>query len=145
MFREKELSLIYLPLQLSVCEELKKQNIPKIFCSEQCTGYHHERKLTYEMCAPPKKEIISKVKKYLKKLQTNTKRLFIGTDNDSMVNEFKKAFKNMKVRVNLISPKFSRPECSLADTWSLNILIRKQTKDGKLFPIDFIFDCTFQP
>ncbi len=47
------------------------------------------------MCAPSKKNIIRKVKKYLKKLKV--KRLFIGTDNDPMIKDFKKAFKDMEV------------------------------------------------
>eukprot|EP00794_Sanderia_malayensis_P015908 gene15908-17508_t len=83
---------------VNVCNEIKKQDIDKLFCSEQCTGYRNKRKLTYEMCAPSKKEIIRKVEKYLKKLET--KRLFIGSDHDSMADEFKKAFKNVKVSIH---------------------------------------------
>lgn len=84
-------------LQVSVCEELKTGKIDKLFCSEQCTGYGKDRKLTFEMCAPSKKDILKTVKKYLK--QVSAKRLFIGTDNNSMVQEFKKALKKMEVRI----------------------------------------------
>lgn len=83
---------------LSVCEEVKKQSLQTIFCSEQCTGYSHKRKLTHEMCAPSKNAVIKKVKKYLQ--QTKATRLFIGTDNDPMLKEFKKAFKNIKVSLH---------------------------------------------
>ena len=80
---------------MSVCEDIKKEKLEKVFCSEQCTGYKKERKLTYEMCAPPKQEIIKKVKKYLKK--SNSRRLFVGTDNNPMIKEFEKALKKMQV------------------------------------------------
>ena len=84
---------------MSVCEELKKGTIDKLFCSEQCTGYNKEQRLTFEMCAPSRKGILKTVKKYLKKI--SAKRLFIGTDNDSMISDFKKALKNMEACIVL--------------------------------------------
>ena len=89
---------------MNVCKELKKEKIEKLFCSEQCTGYNKEKRLTYEMCAPSKHEIIKKVKKYLKKI--SARRLFIGTDNDSMIKDFKKALKKMEASFLLSDNKF---------------------------------------
>jgi len=84
---------------VSVCKELKKGKIDRLFCSEQCTGYNKERQLTFEMCAPSAKEIMKTVKKYVKKV--SAKRLFIGTDNNSMIPEFRKALKKMEVSIHV--------------------------------------------
>ena len=84
-----------------MCKELKKGKIDRLFCSEQCTGYNKERQLTFEMCAPSAKEIMKTVKKYVKKV--SAKRLFIGTDNNSMIPEFRKALKKMEVSAISVS------------------------------------------
>ncbi|XP_065068539.1 GDP-fucose protein O-fucosyltransferase 1-like [Rhopilema esculentum] len=85
----------------SVCDEVKNGKINKLFCSEQCTGYNGERELTHEMCAPSKKEIIRKTKEYLKKISADSIRLFIGTDNNSMIKDFQKALRRMKVNIHV--------------------------------------------
>ena len=68
-----------------------------MFASPQCITEGSKRKLTYEMCLPPKKEIIKKVKNIAKK--TKAKRVFVATDNDPMTQELTKALKSLKVPV----------------------------------------------
>jgi len=47
------------------------------------------------MCNPPRKDIVKKVVHHIKKMKL--KALYVATDNDPMLNEFKKALKSVKV------------------------------------------------
>ncbi|XP_065647338.1 GDP-fucose protein O-fucosyltransferase 1 isoform X3 [Hydra vulgaris] len=81
---------------LGICDDLDKYQ-GSIFSSAQCTGYNNEKKLTHEMCNPSKAEIISLVKKCIKATKLNV--LYVATDNDNMLNDFKKELIQFKVSV----------------------------------------------
>ena len=79
-----------------VCDDIIKDKYESLFASAQCTGYDKKRPLTTEMCNPPRREIMSKVKKYIKKINAST--LFIATDNDPLIKYFRKELdKNIKI------------------------------------------------
>ena len=68
-----------------------------MFASPQCIQYGSKKKLSYDMCFPPKKEILKKVKKIVKK--TKAKRVFVATDNDPMIKQLTEALKSLKVTI----------------------------------------------
>lgn len=84
-------------MQTRVCDDISDDKYKKLFSSEQCTDRGTGIKLTKEMCNPPKKEIIEKVVHFVK--ERKLKALFIATDNDPMITDFKKALKRFKVRI----------------------------------------------
>ena len=47
------------------------------------------------MCNPPRKNIVQKVVHHVNELKL--KALYVATDNDPMIEEFKEAFKSLKV------------------------------------------------
>lgn len=80
--------------QERACEHVKDPKQTSFFASPQCIR-EGSKKLTYEMCFPPKKEILKKVKKVVKKIKA--KRVFVATDHDPMLKELSQALKSLKV------------------------------------------------
>lgn len=76
------------------CKHVDGTN-PHFMSSPQCVGYvkYKALKLTQEMCLPPKDMILQNVLEIIKKYNATT--LFVATDKDAMVNEFK----NLPVKV----------------------------------------------
>ena len=73
-----------------------REGADPFFASEQCTGYApYKTPLTYKMCAPPKKDILMKVRKVVK--ESGVKVLFIATDHDPMLNDLKAHLSDLKV------------------------------------------------
>lgn len=89
-----------LPFQERACEHVKDSTTTAFFASPQCIPTGSKRKLSYEMCFPPKKEVLKKVKKIVKK--TKAKRVFVATDNDPMIKELNEALKSLKVFIRLV-------------------------------------------
>jgi len=84
------------------CEHIKDSRTTSFFASPQCIPEGSKRKLNYDMCLPPKKQILKKVKKIVKK--TKAKRVFVATDNDPMIRELTEALKSLKVSVHKRDP-----------------------------------------
>ncbi|XP_066927610.1 GDP-fucose protein O-fucosyltransferase 1-like isoform X2 [Clytia hemisphaerica] len=82
-----------------VCDEIDNDKYHSLFSSAQCTQLEGNPKLTSAMCNPPKEDIIQKVVHHIKKMKL--KALFIATDNDPMIKDFKKAFKAIKFPVSI--------------------------------------------
>lgn len=83
------------------CEHVKDPRQTSFFASPQCIR-EGSKKLTYEMCFPPKKEILKKVKKVVKKIRA--KRVFVATDHDPMLKDLSQALKSLKVSVHKRNP-----------------------------------------
>ena len=81
--------------QERACEHVKDRQTTSFFASPQCVQPGSNKKLTYEMCLPPKSEILKKTKKIVKKAKA--KRVFVATDNDPMIKELTDALKSLKV------------------------------------------------
>ncbi|XP_014662495.1 PREDICTED: GDP-fucose protein O-fucosyltransferase 1-like [Priapulus caudatus] len=81
----------------NACEHINMS--PSLFAAPQCLGYRRENGDSYaELCAPPRHIILTQVKKALKKMRTGN--LFVATDVDAMVHDFRKelrAIKGLKV------------------------------------------------
>ena len=86
-----------LSLQERACEHVKDERTTSFFASPQCIQPGSTKKLTYEMCLPPKSEILKKTKKIVKKAKAT--RVFVATDNDPMIKELTEALKSLKVTV----------------------------------------------
>ncbi|XP_020616507.1 GDP-fucose protein O-fucosyltransferase 1-like [Orbicella faveolata] len=84
------------------CEHVKDPHTTSFFASPQCIQPGSNKKLTYEMCFPPKSEILKKTKKIVKKAKA--KRVFVATDNDPMIKELSNALKSLKVSVHRRDP-----------------------------------------
>ena len=80
--------------QERACEHVKDPRQTSLFASTQCIR-EGSKKLTYEMCFPPKKEILKRVKKVVKKIKA--KRVFVATDHDPMLKDLSQALKSLKV------------------------------------------------
>jgi len=78
-----------------VCDDISKYTT--LFASVQCTGYNNEHPLSHDMCNPSTKEILTQVKKYIK--HTKAEALYIATDNNPMVETFKRELKKLKISV----------------------------------------------
>lgn len=83
------------------CEHVKDPRQTSFFASPQCIR-EGSKKLTHEMCFPPKKEILKKVKKVVKKIKA--KRVFVATDHDPMLKDLSQALKSLKVSVHKRNP-----------------------------------------
>ncbi|XP_073244298.1 GDP-fucose protein O-fucosyltransferase 1-like isoform X1 [Porites lutea] len=83
------------------CEHVKDPRQTSLFASTQCIR-EGSKKLTYEMCFPPKKEILKRVKKVVKKIKA--KRVFVATDHDPMLKDLSQALKSLKVSVHKRNP-----------------------------------------
>ena len=81
--------------QERACDHVKNEQTTSFFASPQCIQPGSNKKLTYEMCLPPKSEILKKTKKIVKKAKA--KRVFVATDNDPMIKELTNALKSLKV------------------------------------------------
>lgn len=81
--------------QERACDHVKDEQTTSFFASPQCIQPGSNKKLTYEMCLPPKSEILKKTKKIVKKAKA--KRVFVATDNDPMIKELTNALKSLKV------------------------------------------------
>lgn len=98
-----ELNILYLfiyhqtwySFQERACEHVKDPRTTSFFASPQCIDPSSNKKLTYEMCLPPKSEILKKTKKIVKKAKA--KRVFVATDNDPMIRELTETLKSLKV------------------------------------------------
>jgi len=80
--------------QERACEHVKDPRQTSFFASPQCIR-EGSKKLTYEMCFPPKKEILKRVKKVVKKIKA--RRVFVATDHDPMLKDLSQALKSLKV------------------------------------------------
>ena len=92
---------MFISIQTRVCDEIDKDKYQTLFSSVQCTQLEERPKLTSDMCNPPKKDIVAKVLHHIKELKL--KALYIATDNDPMIKEFKKAFKSLEVLYQALS------------------------------------------
>lgn len=96
------------------CEHVKDSKTTSLFASPQCVPAGSQKKLTYNMCFPPRKDVVKKVKTIVKKAKA--KRVFVATDNDPMIKELSGALKSLKVSVHKrdSSDEISDPTVDLA-------------------------------
>lgn len=76
-----------------MCDELDRYS--SLFASAQCTKHATKNGVTKLMCNPTKAEIIKRVKQYVR--LANAEAVFVATDNDAMMDTFRKELKRMKV------------------------------------------------
>jgi len=97
----KKLASPFLAIHLRNGEDFKRacshvQEGRNFFGSAQCLGYNNEKGfVSQEICFPSTKTIMKQVKAAVKKHKIEA--IYISTDSDSMVEEFKKKFKSLKI------------------------------------------------
>lgn len=84
-----------------VCDELDRYS--SLFASAQCTKHATKNGVTKLMCNPTKAEIIKRVKQYVR--LANAEAVFVATDNDAMMDTFRKELKRMKVTIHKRKPR----------------------------------------
>ncbi|EDO34766.1 predicted protein [Nematostella vectensis] len=80
----------------NACEHVKGSF--SLFASPQCIHPGSNKKLTYEICLPPEKDILKRTKRIVKKIKA--KSVFVATDNDPMLEKLTKALKKLEVTVH---------------------------------------------
>ena len=105
--------------------------------SPQCLGYSHYRKVTRNMCDPPKSVILSTLRKEIKRI--NAQYIFVATDHDPMINELEKAFGHMNVSVSswtffCLSSLFEQLAIS-------EVCAQRRTTSSKFFSAILVFLC----
>ena len=63
--------------------------------SPQCLGYSRYRKVTRDLCDPPRDEVLQTVESVVS--MVNARYLFIATDNDPMIEDFKEVLRPLNV------------------------------------------------
>ena len=69
--------------------------------SPQCLGYSRYRKVTRDLCAPPRDKVVKTAKETVERIQASF--LFIATDNDPMLDEFRQVFESLNVSVSILN------------------------------------------
>ena len=89
-------NLIHLFISFKVQACSHAEGADKFMESPQCLGYSRYRsKVTRDLCAPPQEEILSAVRKQV--VANEAKFLFVATDNNPMITEFKKILDPLNV------------------------------------------------
>ena len=90
----KNLIHILISLKVNTCSHA--EGADKFMESSQCLGYSRYRnKVTRDLCAPPQDEIVSAVKKKI--VANEAKFLFVATDNNPMMSEFREILDPLNV------------------------------------------------
>ena len=69
--------------------------------SPQCLGYSRYRKVTRDLCAPSRDKVVKTAKETVERIQASF--LFIATDNDPMLDEFRQVFESLNVSVSILN------------------------------------------
>ncbi|KAJ8726310.1 hypothetical protein PYW07_001008 [Mythimna separata] len=128
---------------VKACQHVKDSTM--LFAAPQCVGYKNERgPLSFSMCLPQPTDIIKQVKRAIKKLD-NIKYIFVASDSNHMINDFKKALHNTEVSVIRLQP--TNPHLDLAILGQANYFIGncvssysafvKRERDARGLPSEF--------
>lgn len=94
---------------VKACEHV--EHSPLLFAAPQCLGYKNEfGGATQELCFPTKDTILQQLRRVIK--ATKARSVFVASDDDHMITDIDKAFKDLKVKAYKLQE--SEPHVDLA-------------------------------